>query len=436
MKKALRSLAKTQFVRDATLLQTGAFVTMGLQFVLSIALARLLGVTSFGLYTLILTAVTTLSVVLDAGEGYSMLTLFSEAYGRKSRQELTSVLKYYVVITLRWTTPVVVVLICATPFFIPLVYKTAAISLWVQIGLFTLLFTPIHELTQLTLQGVRNIRALTVTDILFGFLDGAIPLLFLTISPTITSVMLGRLASAVFKAATCLWFWRTHLGPDPLLPTFRELMRAKRPPFSMFKLGFWIAANKQSSKVIGYVPYYLLGLAGLPQVVGQYKSFSSYLSISGLFSGTVSRLLGSVLPQVYSRSHSAFNDSFWKGNIGNMLVTVVILLPLLLLGNTGLTFLYGPEYAVPPMAFALIFLTCFDGITVGFGSYYRIHNAIHLAILNQVGSLLVGLLAWWLVPTDHPLVSVVLLTVVSSTFSKCMHFLCFRWIERHSPRTR
>lgn len=432
MRKTLRSLAKTQFVRDAALLQAGAFVTMGLQFVLSIAVARLFGASSLGLYTLILTAVTTLSVVLDAGQGYSMLTLFSEAYGKQDRKKLTAVLRYYLLVTVRWTLPLIVILIVASPFVIPLIYKTQAISLWVQLGLATLLFTPFQELTQLTLQGVRNIKALTTTDILFGLLDGIVPLAFVVVAPTITSVMTGRLVAAVMKASVCLFFWRRHLRSEPLLPSLRELRASKAKTSSLFRLGFWIAANKQSSKLIGYVPYYLLGLAGLPLAAGQYRSLSSYLNISGLFSGTVSRLLGSVLPNVYTRNNEKFRESFWKGNIGNMLTTLVLLLPLLLLGNAGLTFLYGPEYAVPTVIFPLLLLTGFDGITVGFGSYYRIHNAIHLAMLNQLASLVAGLLAWWLIPTPHPLVSITLFTVAGSLVSKLGHWINFRIIEKRS----
>src|SRR5205814_4449239 len=50
------------FVRDAAVLQVGAFATLGVNFLLSVALARLLGRDAYGAYALVISTMTTVSL--------------------------------------------------------------------------------------------------------------------------------------------------------------------------------------------------------------------------------------------------------------------------------------------------------------------------------------------------------------------------------------
>ncbi|OGJ84351.1 hypothetical protein A2529_05905 [Candidatus Peribacteria bacterium RIFOXYD2_FULL_58_15] len=134
--------------------------------------------------------------------------------------------------------------------------------------------------------------------------------------------------------------------------------------------------------------------------------------------------MSSVLPYLYAKNTKNMTRAFWKGNIANMLLTFVILVPLMLLGNTGLTFLYGPAFALPKAAYLLMLIAGIDGITVGFGSYYRIHHALAFAITSQVFAVICGVIVWLCTFRSVPaIIAVVLYHVTNTLSSKVSHFI-------------
>jgi O-antigen/teichoic acid export membrane protein len=411
------------------------YFSMFFQGALGIILAHVMGPKLLGLYAITLTAVGTVSLLLDVGQGYSVLTLLSEAYGKKDREEVRRVLRYYIQITLRWVMPMTVVLIIVVPFIAHLLLpKNTNSAFLVQIGLLPLLFSPFNDGVQLSLQCARRITSLAKTDVIYAFLDFLFPLTFIAISPTVTALLLGRLTAMIAKTMLSLTLWRRFFRNDPLMPTFREL----RKPVSgsakpLLSLGIWIALSRQSGKIIGYLPIYLLTAFATPTAVGQYNYLMSYLSFGSNFSGSINRLLGSILPAIYSSNPKGFRRAFWKANIGNMCVTLVIALPLLILGNHGLTFLYGKAFAVPSIVFLLLGITAFDDIVSGFGSYYRIHHALALSMLAQTISACVGLAVWSLTFRSlNPLVAIAVFGLASSITSKIGHVINFLYLEHRS----
>ena len=333
-------------------------------------------------------------------------------------------MRYFLRVALLWVYPVTLLLLLATPFVIRFFSPDNDIAFWVQLGLLTLFCLPIHDLLSLTLQSARKIVPLTVVDIVWNTLDIGLPLLLLLWERSVTALVLGRVASAAAKAALSPLLWRLYLKGDPMLPSISSLRGSTSSMHRGLTLGLWIAADKQVGKLSGYVPTYLLGLLGSATAIGQFRVLISYINIAFMFSSNVGRLMSSVLPYLYAKNTKNMTRAFWKGNIANMLLTFVILVPLMLLGNTGLTFLYGPAFALPKAAYLLMLIAGIDGITVGFGSYYRIHHALAFAITSQVFAVICGVIVWLCTFRSVPaIIAVVLYHVTNTLSSKVSHFI-------------
>ncbi|MDD5025970.1 MAG: oligosaccharide flippase family protein [Candidatus Peribacteraceae bacterium] len=421
------------FVRDVATLQVGTFAIMGMQLVSSIIIARLMGPRLLGLYALTFTIIGTVGMLTDLGQNYSVTTLLPEAYGRKSPEEVAGVMRYFLRVALFWVYPVTLLLLVATPFVIRFFSPENDIAFWVQLGLLTLFCLPIHDLLSLTLQGARKIIPLTVVDIVWNALDICLPLLMLFWNVSVTALVLGRVASAIVKAVLSPLLWRYYLKGDSMLPSIPSLRGSSSSMHQGFTLGLWIAADKQMGKLAGYVPTYLLGLLGSATAIGQFRVLISYINIAFMFSGNVGRLMSSVLPYLYAKNTKNMTWAFWKGNIANMLLTFVILIPLMLLGNTGLTFLYGPAFALPRATYLLMLIAGIDGITVGFGSYYRIHHALAFAITSQIFAVTCGIIVWLTTFRSLPaIVAVILYHITNTLSSKVSHFINMWIIERRT----
>ncbi len=416
-------------------MQTGQMVIMALQFVLSIVVARTLGVQQAGLYAITLTIVGTLGLITDMGQNYSLLTLLPESYGKNDKKAVEDALAYFAQIAIWWVLPIVTALCVFTPKILTMFYPGHDIGLWVRLGLLTLLLLPIHDFVTLTLQGTRHIKALTITEIVFGLFEFLAPVAFLFLWEfSVTALMVGRLTSTILKVSVSLLLWRMFLTKEALLPRARAVARSalKNFHFSGLKLGLWISFDRQFGKFIVQTPIYILGILGSASLVGQYKYLMSYVGISSTLVGSIGRLMTSVLPMIYTKNIKKFNASFWKGNIASMLLTYATLIPLLILGNRGITFLYGPEFAVPSVVFWILIPLGLNGLTVGFGSYYRIHRALHLMIWLQLMSTAVGLLLFWHLYQLN--VSVFVATVayatMYATMAKVGHIVNFAIIKK------
>lgn len=439
MKAALHKFVRTPFVRDAAILQSGTFVTMGFQAVASIIIARVLGPQQLGLYAITLAIVATVGLLTNLGQNKGLVTLLSEAYGKESKEGVLKALTYHVQVTLWWTVPMIILCLLATPIILHIFYPEHPIGLWVILGLCTLFALPAYDLFTVTLQSRRDIKKLTVVELVFAILEAGLPLLLLFLWEfSVTALMTGRLISAIGKGGCSLAWWRWLLKHDSLLPRARELIKAAmtRLHRKEIKLGLWIAADSHINTLTVQTPIYLLGIFGSAAMVGQYRVLMSYVVLSTQLSGSVGKLMNSVLPHLYTRNFAAFHRSFWKGNIGNLLLTYVILIPLLILGNTGIGVLFGDQYSLPPVVFLIISLWGLNGLTVGFGTYYRIHRALHLILWLQAVSVFAGLAMWYVLYRMgvNVLVTTVAYVITHSTVGKLCHIVNFRIMHHYDEQ--
>ncbi|MBU0975409.1 oligosaccharide flippase family protein [Patescibacteria group bacterium] len=433
MKLSIRRFIKIPFVRDVATMQAGTFFITGGNFVASIILARLLGPRAVGLYALTFTIMGTVGILLDLGQNYSLITLLPAAYTQKNKESVRDSMSYFLSISLLWVLPVALLMIIATPWLINQFYPEHEIALLVQTAFITLLFLPFHDFFRLILQSTRRIKKLVAIDIIFDSLDMVLPLLMLIWQQTVFALVLGRVMAAFIKSAISFLLWKRYFNEDDLIASLSTMLRYinLKSIAKGLNLGLWISADKHIYRIMNSIPTYLLGIYGSVTEIGKYKYLMSYLGIANLFSGNVNKLLNTVLPSIHAKNIDKFHSSFWKGSIGNGIISSAILIPLIILGNNGISFLYGNEFVVPYIVFPMLLVLALDSLTVGFGTYYRIHNALHLAIISQIVSAAVGLLVWIMTNQSLPMFIAVILYYVSySLTSKVIHIINFWTINR------
>lgn len=435
MRQAVQRLVKMPFLRDAAVLQAGMWFTTVMQAITGILTARLLGVEQYGLFALVLTAVGTIGAFANIGQSFSALTLLSEGYARRSRDEADSALAHYVQCCVYWMLPLTLSA-SVLSFVAPVGPET---RWWLALGFLTLPPMIVTDFMSLVFQGTRRIPALTKMESIFAVIDAVLPLAFLLSWPSITSLLCGRLLSSILRALVALCFWYTELRHDPLLPGLAVRRWLLRTPFQRqaLKLAGWIAADVQVDRIFRQIPYYLLGFSGQTAAVGQFRALMSYVDLSNALSGSAGRLLSSVLPSLYVKDEKAFERSFWKANLANLAVSGAILMVLLAAGNSLLTLLYGEAFAVPTLAFVFLSPLVLNGITVGFGTYYRIHRALPLVIWAQCVSAGSSLAIWFAFRgTLDPLLDTVLAFATANLVSKFCHIVNLNIVQRRLAGAR
>jgi N-methylhydantoinase A/acetophenone carboxylase len=164
-------LLEIKFVRDTLALQTGNFVSVVVGVVASIVLVRGLGSAEYGLYSLMLTMYGLLMTLNLTGLGPSATTQLSEAVAAEDRAETARVMAFFVQMSLA-------VAVIATALALALAqpvaarsYGDASIGSLLQIYIFTLFFTPVHNLALTMLKSTRSMQSFTVFNNVTAVLD-------------------------------------------------------------------------------------------------------------------------------------------------------------------------------------------------------------------------------------------------------------------------
>src|ERR671939_30812 len=100
---ALLPLLRRPFVRDVGVLQIGSLASLGVSFLLSVALARVLGRDGYGAYALVISTMTTISLFKRLGQDYIVTTRLAAAYARYDSLEIRAALTTFNSINL-WST--------------------------------------------------------------------------------------------------------------------------------------------------------------------------------------------------------------------------------------------------------------------------------------------------------------------------------------------
>ncbi len=264
---ALRSLSRMPFVRDLATLQVGRVVYMGLTFVSSILLVRLLGLEQFGVYAVVVSFVGTIKTFLIPGHTSALSVFLAEAYGRKDKQAMGDILYYFFLANLCFVLLLFSFAILARPLGMQLYGSREIGVLAVLLILFQALDT-INSFTLIVLQSVRSIRLKVVMEQSAMILVTLLPIIWLLIGGGLRGVFVGQLvASALFVPLSIIVFLRMSRSFD--LPSIREIFAtplARTTPYA--RQGLLIALDKNIGNQYPSGLFFVLSLVAPVTVVG------------------------------------------------------------------------------------------------------------------------------------------------------------------------
>ncbi len=173
-----KDFIKISFVQDVSILGTGKFFSIFLSTIGSIVLARLLHPELYGVYGLIFSFVGIVGVFMNWGGNSASLTLLTDAYVKRDKQEIKNILVYFVQITVLAICIIGVLSIIFAPSLTELFYHNSQIGYWARIVLLASFLTVIYSLLVITLQVMRRIKQLTILETFNKFLYILLPIIF------------------------------------------------------------------------------------------------------------------------------------------------------------------------------------------------------------------------------------------------------------------
>lgn len=393
-------MLKTRFFRHASILQAGSFVQFGISFVGSIAIARLLGPDQYGVWAIAIALAGIFALFLDWGQGGGAMVLFSKAYAKGDAQEMRNIGGFYIRTTILLYAGVGLVLFLFSGWLGGIFYGRSDIAWYVRFLLLAGFIATGSGLVSIILQVVRSIVPLTSIEIVDQFLKTGMMLAGLFMGFGIYGVAGGQAIGALLGFVVALWVYRKRVQPLGLVPHIRSMLLAARHSASRayLKFSFPIAVDKNISELYQLGALMILGHLAQPADVGYFKIALSYITLTFLPLGAVSRLLQDQFPKDQADNPEMLRKHFILVSVASGFFTMASGVILVLVAPFLVRLVYGASYAgVLPYIQAFWWYAAVIGFGVGLGSIYRTLNRVSFPIKLNTVCLVIGMpLTWYL----------------------------------------
>jgi O-antigen/teichoic acid export membrane protein len=428
------------FVRDAGVLQAGQFAAMGIGFLLSVALARILGAEGYGGYALVVSTLTTITLLKRLGHDYVATTKLAAAYATNDAEAARSTLVGFNVITLWSTLLIIPPAIVLAPAITDLLFKNKALGEPLRLALLPALWVMLFATLVIVLQCSRRLIALTLFENTNRLLVAASGLLFILAGTGLDGFFWGQaIASLLFAAATVL-VYRQLRSHDSLLPSLADLMRdVLRPRLSawpQFRSGLAVALDKNAVSIYPLAPILLLGSQAATDQVALLRVAMSYLAVPVLALSGVSRLLMVKFPQLRATQPTRARRFFLQVTGAGGLLSCSMTLPFVLLAPWVMELVYGRDFAgaarlVPFLAIHPLVA----GLGIAAGPIFRAYGRNTSAIYAHVAVLSLGLPLTYFMVDRHGLAGAAISYAAMVTALELIAYgLCLRIVSQGENR--
>ncbi|MBU2472970.1 oligosaccharide flippase family protein [Patescibacteria group bacterium] len=427
-----KDFIKISFVQDVGILQIGKFFSIFLSIASSVILARLLKPELYGTYGLIFAFVGLVGIFMNWGGSFASLTLLSEAYAKKDKQEVKNILTYFVKVTLLAICIVGILSVFLAPFLTSLLYNNSQIGNWARIVLLASFLGVIYGLLVIVLQSIRKIKQLTILETFSKFVYTLLPIIFVFLGFGLTGIVWGHFISAFIFLVLAIFLYSFLIKKDELLPSLSQIfLNFRRINFKKyFNFSFLIALDKNIGRFLSLLPVIFLGIFASMQDVGYFKIALGYIAIPSMILEPIARLLTVQLPKSKSYNLQTLKEHFYKTTLYSGLISVLLFVPFVVLAPYLIKLFYGLEY-IPSiqLAYYLSVLIALSGFSVGLGAFYRTVNRMKTSItINICYAILIILLIFILIKFYNPLIAVISSLVICNVFSLALHFYIIRKI--------
>jgi len=401
MRKFFDSLLRIKFVRDIATLQVGTVVGTVCGLLSSILFARLLGLGGYGEYAIILAFTGIFHFFTNLGQQTTTLTFLSEAYGKKSKEEITKVLHYYVFVSCL-TIFLLGILIVISPMLTQWIYQSKEYGILAQIVFLSAMIDPLFVLMTVVLQVVREIRILTIIENARITLQLGLAVAFLLLGYGVAGILWSSMIGTALFALIALSFYpRIRRSYD--LPKLIDVLRVKgyKHLWKYGRDGIWIALNKNIANLYPTIFLFMLSTQVRESVVGLIRmGFQLGQLPTSLVLSNISRMASSVIPTLAGKGVSIRKALLRLGRYSGMIHISVSICGLLIIPPL-IPYVYGEAFRVAMYPFLVVVILHIPNVVYTLiMPILRLYSRTYYAIVFNVSGMLLAIALFVLAPSS------------------------------------
>lgn len=413
----LRRFLQRKFVRDTLALQVSKLVSVGISFVSSVLIARLMGPTAYGEWALVASFVAIWQSFNLTGIGPGTVTRLSAAVGARDAGEALNLMAFYVKIAVMWATLCfTLLLLLGAPLaswlyshdvtlpstaLLPVTFKIPEPRIGTLAAIYTLVLLPdaIYNLVVIALKSRRSMQIAAVLENVNLMLLAGCVVAALVASPTASGMLAGRLIYSYITMFLALWLYRRERTVGELhYPVFGTIInRARTVPIRPYwRFGFAIALDRNIANFFVQIPMQIVGIFAGKEAAGYLQLALKAMQLPNTLTSAIFDNMQTVVPQAIGRRDYAnlwrnFNRVIGVLTIGSIGFYGLLVILIMAIGEPIAAFLYGNSWlpAVPLLPAIAVYgaVTTVGGV---FGPLYRALELMRSAIIVKVVALILG----------------------------------------------
>lgn len=385
-------------------LQVGSLGLTAISFVASVLLARTLGPSLYGAYTLVISAGTTIGLLRRLGQDYAATTQLAEGHGTGARRKVRDALVFYVFMSVATSVVVLPPAILLAPWLAALFFGPGGehdLTTPLQLYLVQGFWAVIPGWTVIALQASRRMGQLVVLENASSLATAILPVTFALAGFGLLGVFTGQVVASLLAVGIGVVLYRRLLAEDVLMPSFGELARGiVRPGIPLWpstRFGLSIAFDKNLVSLYNLAPILLLAQFVPDDQVGQLRVALSYMAIPAVLLTPISRLLMVDLPRLRVTAPEQVRPAFLRITLLGVAVSAALAVPFAGIAWLAIPLLYGSAYdGAPLLTLALLLDAATLGLGIAAGPIFRTYNRTDLPIRTSIVVLALGIPATYL----------------------------------------
>jgi O-antigen/teichoic acid export membrane protein len=385
-------------------LQVGSLGLTAISFVASVLLARILGPSLYGAYTLVMSAGTTIGLLRRLGQDYAATTQLAEGHGTGDRNKVRDALIFYVFMSVATSVVVLPPAILLAPWLATLSFGPGGdndLTTPLQLYLVQGFWAVIPGWTVIALQASRRMGQLVVLENASSLATAILPVTFALAGFGLLGVFTGQVGASLLAVGIGVILYRRLLAEDALLPSFgalaRGIIRPGIPLWPSTRFGLSIAFDKNLVSLYNLAPILLLAQFVPDDQVGQLRVALSYMAIPAVLLTPISRLLMVDLPRLRVTAPEQVRPAFVRITLLGAAVSAALAVPFAAIAWLAIPLLYGSAYGdAPALTLALLLDAASLGLGIAAGPIFRTYNRTDLPIRTSIVVLALGIPATYL----------------------------------------
>lgn len=399
--RMLRATIQMRFVQNIAVFQVGTLFTLALGFVTSVMYPRLIGLEAFGLYAVILAFVGLGSMCMSYGQETSTTTFLAEAQGRKDKQAMKNVLRYYVQMTIL-STCVGVAFYLSAPALANALQGDVLIGKLGRLIIVNSMLQPPTFLLFLALQLEHRIGTIVFLESASDVLQITLSILLLLNGWGVEGILIGTLAISLISAPIFIVLFERSAKRQglPSLLTILPEIGSFRGTTGYALQGLWIALDRHVSRN-AYPNLFIVILDRIAprEIVGLFKLGLKLAQLPAeLVNSGISRMSSVSIPKIATQDRKALKKSCIRlisitlAIMTGAVLGAVIFIPLLV------PIVYGSEFTgVIPIFLAILPFNFFSAMNIASVPLARVYRKVWAMTLVNLTGIGIGISLFFLV---------------------------------------